>query len=99
MTVEQISNQMEVGQFYRNGAGRLFCIMSLDETQVVYAEYEPSGPKDKRLAMSRSTFAALVRNHHMGKTNAVLDSKTGRWRETTDIVLERAYEFTRNMKK
>ena len=99
MTIQQISDSMAIGQFYRNGAGRLFCILDLDDTRVVYTEYEASGPTDKRLAMSRTTFAALVKNHHMGATKAILDSKTGRWRETTDIVLEKQYEFTRNMKK
>jgi hypothetical protein len=99
MTVQQISERMEVGKFYRNGARLIFRITTLNESRVVYEEYGTTGATGRTLAMSRSVFAALVKNHHMAETTFKYDPATGRWKEATDYVLEAKYEFNRNMKK
>jgi hypothetical protein len=99
MTIQQISERMAIGRFYRNGNRAKFAITNLDETTVVYEEYNPNGPTGKELRMSRKTFAALVKNHHLAETTYLRDEVTGLWREAVDPILEVKYEFNRNMKR
>ena len=99
MEIQKISERMAVGRFYRNGSRAKFAITYLDDTTVVYEEYNSSGPTGRELRMSRKTFAALVNNHHLAETTYLRDEETGRWREATDLLLEAKYEFNRNMKR
>ena len=96
---QEISANLRSGNYFKNGNNRFFRINSVTDTAVAFEEYSAHGPSDKERNMSRSVFAALIKNRSMAPIQGLRQCEDGVFREVgKDIVLERQLGLNRYLK-